>query len=479
MALPHPEFDHYRLVLISSPSGHILLEKIAGRLALPQIPVPRWTRAAQKVASRIRERWNFRAWVLDFLGDHPGRENLVIAERIDEQQKLLDDANIVWRPLHAVPEGELSETERAIIRALVDKGSTERGPFSRLGWAEDLLTWSSKVLNVARSQLSDEFVQLNAAADSALVHILTHGGSRYWFKAAGASHPHERRVTVTLSQELPEYLPELIAVHEQWNGWLMRDAGVPFLASYDPSRLAVEAVRRLARLQAEASPIAGRLLLDGCHDHRMPVLRAQIPELTPYLEEAMREPGTELGSSVGPARLRRIAALIAEATLRAEDMGIPNTLMHCDISFDNILVGSRGCTFIDWAQASIGHPFITLEHLCAQFAQHENSRTVIPRLRKTYLNVWQASLSGRYHRQALTFMPLVALASLLCCRSEWLTGSERRLPSSHSYARVLARQLDLAARQIEEPVVLAPGFKSSIMRAGETEEEGRRAAARS
>ena len=478
MALPHPEFDHYRLVLISPSSRCVLLEKDAGRLILPRIPVPRWTRAAQKVTSQIRQRWNFRAWVIDFLGDHSGRENLAIAERIDERQELLEHSNIAWFPFCAVPEDELSEAERVVVRKLLDDGSTGRGPFSRLGWVEDLLTWSCQVLNLARSQLSKEFVQLNAGADAALVHILTEEGSRYWFKAAGAAHLHERHVTETLSRELPEYLPELVAVHEQWNGWLARDAGVPFLASYNPSRLAMEAVRRLARLQTGALPFAGRLLVDGCHDHRMPALRTQIPKLTPYLEAAMQETEADLGLSIGPARLRRIAALIAEASLRIENIGIPDTLMHCDVSLDNILVGSRGCTFIDWAQASIGQPFITLEHLCAQFAQHEDSRTIIPRLRKTYLNVWETSLHGRFDREALTFMPLVALASLLCCRSEWLTGNAMRHPSSRSYARVLARQLDRIARQIEGPVPLIPGFRRSVMRAGETEVEGRRAAAR-
>jgi hypothetical protein len=478
MALPHPEFDHYRLVLISPSSRSILLEKDAGRLVLPRIPVPRWTRAAQKVTSEIRQRWNLRAWVIDFLGDHPGRESLAIAERIDEREELLENANIARYPLCAVPEDELSDAERAIVRKLLEDGSTGRGPFSRLGWAEDLLTWSCEVLKLPRSQLSNEFVQLNASADAALVHILTEAGSRYWFKAAGAAHPYERLVTETLSQELPEYLPELVAVHEQWSGWLTRDAGAPFLASYDPSRLAIEVVRRLARLQTRALPFAGRLLVDGCHDHRMPALRTQIPKLTPYLEAAMQETEADLGLCIGPARLGRIAALIAEASVRVENMGIPDTLMHCDLSFDNILVGSRGCIFIDWAQASIGHPFITLEHLCAQFTQHEDSRTIIPRLRKTYLHVWETSLHGRFDRQALTFMPLVALASLLCCRSEWLTGNAMRHPSSRSYARVLARQLDRIARQIEGPVPLTLGFRRSIMRAGESEGEGRQAAAR-
>lgn len=456
----------------------MLLEREAGRLILPRIPVPRWTRAAQKVTSQIRQRWNLRAWVIDFLGDHPGRENLAIAERIDERPGPLEDANIACYPLSAVPEDELSDAERAVVRKLLEDGSTGRGPFSRLGWVEDLLTWSCEVLNVARSKLSNEFVQLNASADAALVHILTEEGTRYWFKAAGTAHPHERHVTETLSQELPEYLPELIAVHKQWNGWLTRDAGAPFLASHDRSRLAIEVVRRLARLQTGALPFAGRLLVDGCHDHRMPALRTQIPKLTPYLEAAMQETEADFGLSIGPARLRRIAALIAEASLRIENMGIPDTLMHCDVSLDNILVGSRGCTFIDWAQASIGHPFITLEHLCAQFAQHEDSRAIIPRLRKTYLHVWETSLHGRFDRHALIVMPLVALASLLCCRSEWLTRNAMRHPSSRSYARVLARQLDRIARQIEGPVPLTVGFRPSIMRAGETEVQGRQAAAR-
>lgn len=375
----------------------------------------------------------------------------MIAERVHERHELHGDTNVGWRPLDAVPADQLSPAERALIRILLDKGSTGRGPFSQLGWTEDLLTWSSKALKLARSQLSETVVQLNAAADAALVRILTRDGPSYWFKAAGASHPFERHVTARLAQQFPAYVPEVVAVHEQWNGWLTRDSGVPlFRSCFDRPRLALEAVRGLAELQVASSSIVSALLLDGCHDHRLPTLRAQIPELTRYLEAAMQEPGVHVGSRIERERLRRVAALIIDATLWIDDVGIPDALMHCDIGLENILAGPHGCVFIDWAQASVGLPFVTFEHLCSQFAQHSQTRDLIPRLRRIYLDVWKASLSGRHPDRALRFVPLVALASLLCCQKERLMGT--RKGSSHSYARVLARQMDLAAQRIEETI---------------------------
>jgi len=399
----------------------------------------------------IKQKWNIRAVVLDFLGDHPGDGGVVLAEQIDGPQEPLGDADAVWQSLYAIRQDELSRGERAVVRRLLHKGSTGRGPFSRLGWTEELLTWLSELLKLPRSQLSEQIVQLNASADAALVRISTRDGAGYWFKAAGGSHPLERQVTVMLSQQFPGYVPEVVGVHDEWNGWLMRDAGIPVLASgSNPARLAVQAVHRLAMFQAAASSQVGRLLATGFHDHRLHVLRAQIPELTPCLEEAMREPGAQLGLSIEPSRLRCIAALIAEATVRLEDMGIPDTLMHCDIGFENILASTRGCAFIDWAQASVGHPFITFHHLRSQIAQHRKTQALIPRLDETYLHVWDRSLPGKPHRRILTFVPLVALASVLCCRREWITAGPKRHPAAHSYARVLARQMDLAARQIEE-----------------------------
>lgn len=449
MSILNPQFDRYRLVLISPRTRKVLLEENVGTLSLPQLLVPRWTRAARSITTQIKERWNTRATIVDFLGDHPGGGNVVIAADTDALSELFTSDSACY-PLRSVPASELSKEERAVIGKLLEKGSTDRGPFSRTAWIEELLVWTSKELRLERWRLSDEVVQLNAAAADALVHISSTRDDSYWFKASGGSHPHERSITATLARSCPAYVPEIVASHEEWNGWLMRDAGLPLLSLASLSDQAVEVMKRLGKLQVATASCVQELLLQGAHDHRLPILRAQISELLPSLEEAMLEPDEHVGARIDAARLRQIAGLIREATQRLEDIGIPDTLIHCDIGFENILAGPEGCVFIDWAHAGVGHPFITLENLCSQFAQHHEVRNLIPLLQESYLRVWEDRLSLDRLREALAFAPLVALASLLCCRRDWLTGGQRRWPSFQSYARVMARQMDLAAQRIQE-----------------------------
>ncbi len=417
-------------------------------LSLPQLLVPRWTRAARSITIQIKERWNAKGIIIDFLGDHPGGGNVVIATRADEH-KGLGASGTAWGPLRSVPSSELSREERAVVEKLLAEGSTGRGPFSRIGWIEELLAWTSRELGLERSQLSDEAVQLNAAAADALVHISSTRGDGYWFKACGGSHPNERSITTTLARSCSGYVPAIVASHNKWNGWLMRDAGVPLSSSASMSDHAVEVIRRLGELQVATAPCVRELLLQGADDHRLPILREQISEILPSLEEAMCEPGEHIGARIDAGRLRRIADLIVEATQRLESIGIPDTLIHCDIGFENILAGPTGCVFIDWAHAGVGHPFITFENLCSQFAQDHEVRNLVPLLQGTYLRVWGDWLSVDRLREALTLAPLVALASLLCCRRDWLTGGQRQWPSFQSYARVMARQMDLAAQRIE------------------------------
>lgn len=418
-------------------------------LSLPQLLVPRWTRAARSITRQIKEKWNARTTIVDFLGDHPGRGNVVVATWTDEQSEFYTSGS-AWYSLRSAPPSELTEEEHAVIGRLLEEGSTGRGPFSRTGWIEELLAWTGKELGLARSQLSDEVVQLNAAAADALVHISSTTGDGYWFKACGGSHPQERSITATLARNYSRYVPEVVASHEEWNGWLMRDAGISLSSSASMSDQAGEVIRRLGELQAATAFNTEELLMKGSHDHRLPILRAQVTELMPCLEEAMSDPEAQAGALIDAIRLRRIANLIVEATVRLEGIGIPDTLIHCDIGFENILTGAEGCIFIDWAHAGVGHPFITFENLCSQFAHDHEVRDLTPLLQETYLRVWEDWLPVDRLREALTLAPLVALASLLCCRRDWLTGGQRRWPSFRSYARVMARQMDLAAQRIEE-----------------------------
>ena len=450
MSSPHPQFDHYRLVLIEPRGRSIMLDESSEGL-LPRVLIPRWTRAVRRITAQIRERWNIGAVVLDFLEGKSRDGNVVIAQSINGPWDSKAKAHGCWHDLGAVPRKELTEFERSIISRLLEDGSTGRGPFSRIGWIEELLTWSANALQLERLQLSDEIVQLNASADAALVQISCRDGSTYWFKAPGKFHPIEQQMTAALSQQFPEYVPEMIAVHTAWNGWLMPDAGIPFLSSPTGSTtLAIEVVRRLGELQSATIPVATSLFTDGCHDHRLSTLRAQLPDLMFYLEEAMREPDIHFGPCITPSRLRRIGDMVAETTAKLEDMGIPDALMHCDISLENILIGRYGCMFIDWAQAGIGPPFVTFAHLSGQFAQHAGTRPMIQNLEEVYVGIWEALLPGCHPRRAMQLIPLVASASLLYCKKDCFEGEAMHGSRLFSYARVLARQMDSAAHQIEE-----------------------------
>lgn len=81
----------------------------------------------------------------------------------------------------------------------------------------------------------------------------------------------------------------------------------------------------------------------------MATLRTQLPHLIPYLEEAVRHQNAETGLRIKTSRLCQLKALIEEANERLEEIDIPDSLVHCDFSLDNILVSGRGCLFTDWA----------------------------------------------------------------------------------------------------------------------------------
>jgi hypothetical protein len=454
MPFANPQFDGYRLVLLSASTRRVLLESVFSRRQLPSISVPRWTRAAKEITDLIRQRWQLRAIVLDFLGDRPGAGGIVVAEALDREERERYLNGHEWLHLDDIEDPSFSQRDRDIVRLLVSQGATGRGAFSRLGWIEQALDWISEITTLDRWRFLGGIQQINASANSSLVRFVA-GRHRYWFKAAGSPEAHEALVTSTLASLFPEYLPEIVGFHPDWNAWLMRDAGNPLsdCDSHTPARTH-RIVRRLAELQRLSVGYVPRLLGDGCHDHRMPALRAEIPGLTPYLEEAMRMQNIETGVCVSAPRLRRIATIIEEASFRLEDIRIPDALIHCDIDFQNILIDGERCVFTDWAEASVGNPLTTFEQIRIQFVQADHASTSILRLKQSYYEIWRDFITEREFECALSLVPLIALASNLCCRRDWLITDNLHRSQSQSYARVLARQMDRAAHLTEQSIAV-------------------------
>jgi hypothetical protein len=447
--MPHssPQFDHYRLVFVSPTTRRVLVEKDQRGCVLPRLSLPRWTRVAEIATEAISETWGFKAVILDYFGQLPGAGTIVVAQRINEGTETSCPAGYLWGPLNEVRDDQLDSQERSLLLRLLTEGRTGRGQFSRLNWIDEALDWVRAAAHIDDSQLTGEIHQLNASAESTLIRVDLKNASSYWLKASGGPNAREGPITRTLAGLFPEYLPELVEFHPGWNAWLMKDAGRP-LGDQGPLRppLVEEVIRRLAELQKESVQHVSELLSNGCHDNRMKALRETIPQLVPYLEEAMATRRVDIGHHVEATRLRDVAKLIEDASFRLEEIGIPDALIHSDIDLSNILSGNRGCVFTDWAQAGIGNPIVTFEQLRVQFAQKKIHASWMPRLNRIYQNFWREVLPDCHFDCAFTLAPLISIASYVCSRRDWLI-SER--PQSQSYARALARQMDRAAQAVQ------------------------------
>src|ERR1700722_1553467 len=450
MTFSSPQFDRYRLVLVSPTTRRVFVEKVRQGFVVPRLSFPRWTRVAEKATGAIDERWGYKSIVLDYLGHRSAAAPIVVAQRINESEKVDCPERYLWQPLNDVSDDEIDDQECSIVQRLLTAGRTGRGQFSRLNWTDEALDWIRTAANIDGSQLTGEIRQLNGSADSTLIRVGTKNAPCYWLKASGGLNAQEGAITRTLSDLFPEYLPELVAFHPEWNAWLMKDAGYPLgdQGELRPQQ-AEDVIRRLAGLQRASVPYVGTLLSHGCQDHRMIALRTTMPQLVPHLEEAMAARSIDIGHHVEAARLREVAKLIEEASFRLEELGIRDALIHSDIDLSNILSGRRGCIFTDWAQAGVGNPIVTFEQLRVQFSHEQDHASWTPELTKIYENAWRPLLPDCNFGCAFTLAPLISIASYVCSRRDWVTSEHRHRPHSQSYARALARQLDRAAQAME------------------------------
>jgi len=447
-AIENPLYDRYRLVFLSSSRRRVFAEKLGHRYLLPRLSVPRWTRAAEQVQKAIESNWGFRGIVLDFLGEEPGGEGVVIVELRDGVQMCALPALQSWAALSDIPRDELAGVERDAVETLLEDGQTGRGPFSRFGWIEYAQWWIGDEFGIDRQSLTSEIHQLNAGANHALVRFGRKAEPPLWFKAVVDPSDREFDITKSLASLVSEYLPRIVASREDWKAWCMEDAGRPLEESFGIDSCS-RTVHRLAELQIASIDQAHSLLAIGCRDFRHTVLRARIPRMMELVQEAMGHQSSRFVPRFGASRLRRLSARLEEACVALAKLNIPDALMHGDISLDNILVGSQDCVFTDWAQASIGNPFVTFQRLYARIAQDLRAQSWLPRLVDTYRTSWQPILSEARINRALDLGQTAAAAVDLLNQCERLRQNPVHEFQTHSVLRAMARELDRALDALE------------------------------
>jgi hypothetical protein len=353
-----------------------------------------------------------------------------------EPKRSLTTANI-----DEITKEEMTSEEREAVKAILVGDKESRGPFSRLGWIEEAMDWVCEVAG-SKGALTGEIRQYNASASFALVRFAMQAGPAYWLKATGEPNAHEFQITRMLAALSAEYLPRRIGEREDWNAWLMEDAGRPVDVWTLP---ALElAVLSMAELQRRTVGRTGIFLVAGAFNQRLCVLRAHVPELVEYLEEAMIKQASSTVPRIERRRLLQLANIVQDACCCMDALEIPDTLVHSDMNSGNILFEGMHCVFTDWCETGVGNPFLTFQYLCLLEPRSDKSWT--PRLREIYKRCWLDCLSPSQIDRAFALMPLLAILSYLYGRGTWFDSARRNDPHFESHARSLARHMDRAAQ---------------------------------
>jgi len=436
------EQNEYRLVLVKAGSQAIWVDRTDGALRLPRVTISRWTRPAEELQLAIELGWRLRTIVLEFLPSKMGSVPCAVMEIMSSGTR----DSLTAASIDEFTEEEMISEERERVTAILAGNGSTRGPFSRIGWIQEAMAWMRAEVghDVA---FTGEVRQLNASGGFLLARFRTQAGPAYWLKATGKPNVHEFYITRELAELCPEYLPRQLAAREDWNAWLMEDAGKP-VDTWNLPALEM-AVASMAQLQKRTMDRSSELLAAGAADQRVSTLRANMDELREYVDEAMTKQTSTKAPRLGTERLRTIFSQLHKACMRMEELGIPDTVVHNDINSGNILFRNAECVFTDWCEIGIGNPFFTLQHLC--LLQPRGQEPWSRRLHELYKRIWVEFIDATAIDKAFTLMPPLAILSYLYRRGTLLRSSRRYDSHIESYVRSLTRYLD---RTTQDPALL-------------------------
>jgi len=211
-----------------------------------------------------------------------------------------------------------------------------------------------------------------------------------WFKACAPHIAFEPRLTAQLSRRWPDHVTRVLAYDEARAWLLLADAGVSIGRS-DASRAQLLAILpAYAELQRGEAAFAQDHVDHGVTDLRLAELPRRYGDLV--VQRELPIDANEL------SRLRGFADQLGELCRELADAGIPETVQHDDLHHNNIHVRDSRWHLLDWGDASIAHPFMSLV-VPYKFLDRDGLPPSDPwfaRMRDAYLEPWGRGLADTF-----------------------------------------------------------------------------------
>jgi hypothetical protein len=185
-----------------------------------------------------------------------------------------------------------------------------------------------------------------------------------WFKACVEALAHEIALLELLEHES---LPRVIAADASRGWMLLDDAGQQVYERADADEHWETFVAAYARLQIDVAPFADELVQAGVPDARTPALLAAF-------ERVVDEEGLAL---------RGVLPSLRAHADRLDSLDVPHSAQHDDVHLWNVFLRDGRYVFLDWGDACVSHPLLSLGVPLA----HAPAR-LQTRIRDAFLEPW-------------------------------------------------------------------------------------------
>lgn len=307
-------------------------------------------------------------------------------------------------------------------------------------------SWRAEAEEWIHARLSDLSYALAGAIDHShvrpwgtVVRIPTDHGS-FWFKANIAPLEFELHLIELLAAES---VPNVVA-REPGRGWmLMGDAGPLVIEVYGedpPPAIWREFLRKYAELQIAAAPAANELIAAGVPNRRLTRLLEPFQRV---LENArlVRPPTPDALTNEELDRVYALMPKLRESVDALAALGLPDSVQQDDLHPWNVCVRDGVYRFIDWGDACISQPMLSLE-IPLQWVGAEGAAEA----KDAYLEPWTAL---RPLEDLLAATEAAALLSQVTGVLKWdlinsALSDEERLGYEEGIPRRLRHLLELA-----------------------------------